>query len=311
MFLCIFFCQRLQDHSKEGGVHAQFLLFDDQKIRPLGSWEDVKKECLKSLYQPVLLLYELQDSANQNLNTRANRPDEEENEKEKEKEKEKENEKEDTRSLILRDPSCERSDRWLTTSLFSSSTSSPRKKDNLPGNKSVLRQMLEDADSASTIAKQRSDSSPPPPSVSLSSPSVSAVSSSTSLASFAGKKFSTENFTLSPIASKDGIFDFQRNESRDDSEQRTNMGQNIPLDILPIRVYENRPLVSYVTLLYETFNGKKLLGFEHGMDELGRVIFINFPKHPGTGKHVQYLQLISPTCAVLTIDITYMYSTYN
>ena len=42
---------------------ARFLLFDDQKVRSLGGWEDVKKECLKSLYQPVLLLYELQDSS--------------------------------------------------------------------------------------------------------------------------------------------------------------------------------------------------------------------------------------------------------
>ena len=38
-----------------------FLLFDDKKIRPLGGWDDVKKECLKSFYQPVLLLYELED----------------------------------------------------------------------------------------------------------------------------------------------------------------------------------------------------------------------------------------------------------
>ena len=38
------------------------MLFDDQKVRPLGGWEDVKKECLKSFYQPVLLLYELEDS---------------------------------------------------------------------------------------------------------------------------------------------------------------------------------------------------------------------------------------------------------
>ena len=49
-----------QDHSLSGDV--QFLLFDDQKVRPLGGWEDVKKECLKSFYQPVLLLYELEDS---------------------------------------------------------------------------------------------------------------------------------------------------------------------------------------------------------------------------------------------------------
>lgn len=45
------------------GVNAAseplFLLFDDSKIRPLGShWEEVMQECLKAKYQPVLLLYE-------------------------------------------------------------------------------------------------------------------------------------------------------------------------------------------------------------------------------------------------------------
>jgi hypothetical protein len=39
---------------------AQFLLFDDSNIRVIGTWSDVKAECLKSLYQPVLLLYELE-----------------------------------------------------------------------------------------------------------------------------------------------------------------------------------------------------------------------------------------------------------
>jgi hypothetical protein len=53
----------LQSHFQESNNgEARFLLFDDQKVRPIGGWEDVKKECMKSLYQPVLLLYELQDS---------------------------------------------------------------------------------------------------------------------------------------------------------------------------------------------------------------------------------------------------------
>ena len=53
----------VQSHFQESNNgEARFLLFDDQKVRPIGSWEDVKKECMKSLYQPVLLLYELQDS---------------------------------------------------------------------------------------------------------------------------------------------------------------------------------------------------------------------------------------------------------
>ena len=289
-FLCISIFHCLQDHSKEGGVHAQFLLFDDQKIRPLGTWEDVKKECLKSLYQPVLLLYELQDSKNQNLNSAVDKHDEKEKENENEKEKEREKEKDDSRSLILRDPSLDKSDKFHITSIFTSS--SPRKKDMLLGNKSALRQMLEDADSASVIAKQRSDSSPPLPSTSLSSPTVSAVTSFTSLASFGGKKYSADNFNfiLSPAVSKDVLFDFQRKESQDEREQKFEFEQNIAIDILPIRVYENRPLLSYVTLVYEIYNGKKLLGFEHGMDELGRVIFVNFPKHPGTGKYSTCIQ---------------------
>lgn len=46
-----------QEYSPETG--NRFLLFDDQKVRVIGDWNDVKTECLKSRYQPVLLLYEL------------------------------------------------------------------------------------------------------------------------------------------------------------------------------------------------------------------------------------------------------------
>jgi Ubiquitin carboxyl-terminal hydrolase len=35
-----------------------FLLFDDARVRPIGTWTEVKDECLRSRYQPVLLLYE-------------------------------------------------------------------------------------------------------------------------------------------------------------------------------------------------------------------------------------------------------------
>lgn len=42
---------------------VQFLLFDDQKITKLGEWEDVKRECLRSSFQPVLLLYEIENSS--------------------------------------------------------------------------------------------------------------------------------------------------------------------------------------------------------------------------------------------------------
>lgn len=38
-----------------------FLLFDDQRVRPIGNWADVINLCVRSLYQPVLLIYELED----------------------------------------------------------------------------------------------------------------------------------------------------------------------------------------------------------------------------------------------------------
>jgi hypothetical protein len=61
-FVCYYgshYVSIFQERLKGGEVH--FLLFDDQKIRPLGGWEAVKKECIKSCYQPVILLYELKD----------------------------------------------------------------------------------------------------------------------------------------------------------------------------------------------------------------------------------------------------------
>mmetsp|Transcript_17164 Transcript_17164/g.28704 ORF Transcript_17164/g.28704 Transcript_17164/m.28704 type:complete len:455 (+) Transcript_17164:177-1541(+) len=39
---------------------CQYMLFDDSHIRRLGRWEDVKEECVRARYQPVLLLYEKQ-----------------------------------------------------------------------------------------------------------------------------------------------------------------------------------------------------------------------------------------------------------
>jgi hypothetical protein len=40
---------------------VRFLLFDDHNIRVLGNWESVKLECFKAHYQPVLLLYEIEN----------------------------------------------------------------------------------------------------------------------------------------------------------------------------------------------------------------------------------------------------------
>ena len=38
---------------------AQFLLFDDSRVRIIGNWVNVKSEAVKAHYQPVLLLFEL------------------------------------------------------------------------------------------------------------------------------------------------------------------------------------------------------------------------------------------------------------
>jgi hypothetical protein len=42
------------------GNEESFILFDDHRIRLIGSWIDVIEECVKSRYQPVLLFYELE-----------------------------------------------------------------------------------------------------------------------------------------------------------------------------------------------------------------------------------------------------------
>ena len=47
----------------------RFLLFDDQKVRVIGDWNAVKEECIKSKYQPVLLLYELNKTTAYMVNT--------------------------------------------------------------------------------------------------------------------------------------------------------------------------------------------------------------------------------------------------
>lgn len=44
-----------QDYST---MDEKFLLFDDARIIPIGSWTQVKKYCTRNCYQPVLLLYE-------------------------------------------------------------------------------------------------------------------------------------------------------------------------------------------------------------------------------------------------------------
>ena len=47
-----------QSRPDQEGV-PQYLLFDDAHVRSLGSWGAVMAECVRSRYQPVLLLFEL------------------------------------------------------------------------------------------------------------------------------------------------------------------------------------------------------------------------------------------------------------
>jgi hypothetical protein len=51
-----------------------------------------------------------------------------------------------------------------------------------------------------------------------------------------------------------------------------------------IEIYEKRPLILYIPLQYESFQGNRLLGVEHGIDEKGRLVVVNFAKHPKTGE---------------------------
>lgn len=43
-------------------AEEMYFLFDDHRVRPIGSWGDVVKYCENSHYQPVLLLYELESN---------------------------------------------------------------------------------------------------------------------------------------------------------------------------------------------------------------------------------------------------------
>eukprot|EP00981_Chlorochromonas_danica_P004666 scaffold926_cov166-Ochromonas_danica.AAC.7 len=54
--------------QSEEKLEELYYLFDDQRVRPIGQWNDVVALCLASLYQPVLLLYELEQSiGNENM----------------------------------------------------------------------------------------------------------------------------------------------------------------------------------------------------------------------------------------------------
>ena len=44
----------------QGSEAGAYLLFDDYTVKSIGDWEAVKFKCVRSMYQPVLLLYELE-----------------------------------------------------------------------------------------------------------------------------------------------------------------------------------------------------------------------------------------------------------
>lgn len=50
--------------SDDNEDECVYLLFDDHRVRPIGSWSDVIKLCRDAKYQPVLLLFELTAGSN-------------------------------------------------------------------------------------------------------------------------------------------------------------------------------------------------------------------------------------------------------
>ena len=218
----------------------------------------MKKECLKSLYQPVLLLYELQESHTCDVSysssgsSSSSVPDELNEIK--------------SESEIKYDED--------NSSPPTDASSKSLKRVNSMANKSVLKQMFEDAD-ALAIAKQRTNSSSPPPyNLNTLKPTDSQSDSIKSLASNASttRRNSMDSISNTSILGNENTENTNRNENQKEEEP-----------LLSIKIYENRPIMTYVTLNYETYNSKKLLGIEHGSDENGNIIVVNFPRHPATG----------------------------
>ena len=53
-------CATMASFQSRAAELHEYLLFDDHRVINIGSWEAVKQKCVKSCYQPVLLLYELE-----------------------------------------------------------------------------------------------------------------------------------------------------------------------------------------------------------------------------------------------------------
>lgn len=171
----------------------------------------MKEECLRSLYQPVLLLYELQDTttprtSHSHLDIR-------------------------TQGDEIAGQNCE--------------SATP----------SVLRQMFAQVDLATALSLSASAPSPQ-------RPDDKAAASSASHRS---------NRDLTARAC-----------SRSRSASFTDSHCHIP-PIMPIKIFEVRFTVTYVTLTYDTSSSRRLLGFEHNLDENGRVVITDFLRHPETG----------------------------
>lgn len=157
----------------------------------------MKRECLRSLYQPVLLLYELQDTSTPRASY----------------------------SHVDVRTACEEA-------ASHHQASAP----------SVVRQMFAEVDLATalSLSESRADDEVAPPT------------------SRTGNKY--------PCASASSA----ENHS------------HIP-PIMPIKIFEVRFTITYITLNYETTCKRRMLGFEHNLDENGRVVIIGFMRHPDTG----------------------------
>ena len=161
----------------------------------------MKKECLKSLYQPVLLLYELQDTSSPRA-------------------------------------SCAHID----------VTSSSHHEPSAP---SALRQMFAEVDLATAL------------SLSESHPDDGSA--------FASPAYRNRNNDL-----------ISRTCSRSRADSPTENHSHIP-PMMAVKIFEVRFTTAYITLNYDTTCKRRMVGFEHNLDENGRVVIIGFMRHPDTG----------------------------
>jgi hypothetical protein len=143
----------------------------------------VKRECLRSLYQPVLLLYELQDTST---------------------------------------PRASYSHLDVKTACEEGASH------NEPSAPSVLRQMFAEVDLATALSLSESHSD--------------------DVAAYASVE---EHSHIPPM--------------------------------MAVKIFEVRFPTAYITLNYEKTCRRRMLGFEHNLDENGRIVIVGFMRHPDTG----------------------------